>query len=172
MRHVSGKTISRRLYGLKQLPSRIRRARYFRGHGVHSPYVYAIVRKVFMRSTLIGDGRELYDELSQRGISHRRAVQLQNLFTHCGYAAFGIDCVSEPVDMAIVTLDVAPADLTAYADAARRSGSTLCIMTPYYSAERSRACAALVAKHPCTSVDNRGYLLLFNNHLPRQRFKL
>ncbi len=59
MRHVSGKTISRRLYGLKQIPSRIRRARYFRGHGVHSPYVYAIVRKVFMRSTLIGDGREL-----------------------------------------------------------------------------------------------------------------
>lgn len=172
MRHVSGKNISRRLYGLKQIPSRIRRARYFRGHGVHSPYVYAIVRKVFMRSTLMSGRNDLYDELSQRGISHRRAVQLQNLFTHCGYDTFGIDCVSEPVDMAIVTLDVAPADLAVYADVARRNGSTLCIMTPYDSAERSLVCAAMVTEHPSTSVDNRGYLLLFNNHLPRQIFKL
>lgn len=169
---ISGRNIVRRLYGLETLPSRLKRARYFRGHGVHSPYVYDIVRKVFMKSKLQTDRTELYERLRSMGISRRRAIQLQNLFVHCGYATFGIDCASERVDMFITTLDTAADSLPQFAEAAAAGRSTLCIMSPYFSAARHRACRRIVDAHPSTSVDNRGYLLLFNNHLPRQRFKL
>ena len=50
--------------------------------------------------------------------------------------------------------------------------TTLCIIAPYYDKERTEICKELVMEHRCTSVDNRGYLLLFNNHLPKQQFKL
>lgn len=169
---ISGRNIGRRLYGLGTLPSRLKRARYFRGHGVHSPYVYDIVRKVFMKSKLQTDRTDLYDRLRTLGVSRRRATQLQNLLVHCGYETFGIDRASERVDMFIATLDTAPDSLPQLAAEAERNRSTLCIMSPYFSAARHSVCRAIVDAHPSTSVDNRGYLLLFNNHLPRQRFKL
>lgn len=172
MNKISGRTIARRLYGLGQLPSRLRRARYFRGHGVHSPYIYDIVRKVFMKSSLQDSRTDLYDDLTKRGVSRRRAVQLQNLMSHCGYATYGIDCAPDRVDMIVATLGTENDDLQKLALAAREMRATLCIMAPYFSAVRNRACRCIVDGHPSTSVDNRGYLLLFNNHLPRQRFKL
>ena len=172
---ITGRNIKRRLYGLKTLPSNIKRARYFRGHGVHSPFVYAIVRQVFMRSTFACEERELFDALLAKGVARRRAMQLQNLFAHLRYATFSIDSeVGEcgTCDMIISTLDQSSALLPSLADVARASGTTLCIITPALDSERDRICRRLVEEHRCTSVDNRGYLLLFNNHLPKQKFRL
>ena len=48
-----GHPIGLRLSGrMAELRNRLSRARYFRGHGVHSPFVYTIVREVFMRREL------------------------------------------------------------------------------------------------------------------------
>lgn len=62
--HLGGRRIGRRIgrsiYGrVAGLKNRLVRARYFRGHGVHSPFVYAIVRQVFMRHDLLPGDREL-----------------------------------------------------------------------------------------------------------------
>ena len=109
---ISGRNIKRRLYGLRMLPSNLKRARYFRGHGVHSPFVYAVVRQVFMRRKLNPEaGTALYDALLSRGISQRRAIQLQNLMAHCGYECFDIDCdpaTAPRSDMIIATTEVMP----------------------------------------------------------------
>lgn len=173
---ISGRTIKRRLYGLRNLPADLKRARYFRGHGVHSPFVYAIVRQVFMRSTLIAKSdTALFDALTDRGISARRAVQLQNIMIHCGYTSFGIDCADDDTmryDFAVATLDVPAERLEAMAAKALAEGATLCIMSPWYDRRRDEACRAIIAKHRCTDIDNRGYLLLFNNYLPKQSFRL
>ena len=45
------------------------RARYFRGHGVHSPFVYDLVRHVFMRAELLPGDRSLYEALLAVGIA-------------------------------------------------------------------------------------------------------
>jgi hypothetical protein len=45
-------------------------------------------------------------------------------------------------------------------------------MEPYADVERRNCCRRLAAEHPSTSIDNRGYLLLFNGTLPKQHFKL
>ncbi len=166
----SGRTLKQRLYGLKHLPSRLRRARYFRGHGVHSPYVYNIVRQAFMSSKFIGNDHALYDALIARGVAPRRAMQLQNLAIHCDYATWSID--TEGGAMVILTLDCEAETLAQHAEAAQATKSTLCILSPYHTAERWQMCCSLIDAHPSTSVDNRGYLLLFNNHLPKQRYRL
>ena len=123
--------LSLRLSGrVAELRNRLSRARYFRGHGVHSPFVYDIVREVFMHDGLLPGDRTVYDSLTAAGVSRRRAGQLQNLAIHCGYKTFG--------------LNRADAEL----------------------------CAQIVAQHRSTTVDNRGYLLIFNNHLPKQHFRI
>ena len=89
---IVGHPISFRLPGrVSELRNRLSRARYFRGHGVHSPFVYDIVRSVFMRDDLLPGRRDLYEALLTAGVSRRRAVQLQNLMIHCGYTTFGLN---------------------------------------------------------------------------------
>ncbi|MBP3548482.1 MAG: hypothetical protein J6J64_07390 [Alistipes sp.] len=167
----SGRTLKQRLYGLKHLPSYVRRARYFRGHGVHSPYVYAIVRQVFMQNKLYAGSHPLYDTLLALGVARRRCVQLANLVDHCGYGSWSVDSL-ERVDMIVATLATTYAHLEEYARYARECGATLCVVSPYNNANRWAVCSALIDSHPSTTVDNRGFLLIFNNHLPKQRFRL
>ena len=173
---IRGRNIKLRLYGLRNIPTNIKRARYFRGHGVHSPFVYAIVRQVFMCSKLYeGSATDLYDALMARGVAKRRAIQLQNLVSHCRYERYAIDCPLEQmadVDMVIATADVCPAELAKMAERARETKCTLCIMSPARDKKRDMICREIVEAHKCTSVDNRGYLLVFNNHLPKQKFRL
>lgn len=172
---ISGRNIKRRLYGLRHLTSNLKRVRYFRGHGVHSPFVYNIVRQVFMCRELKGVEDDLYNALIERGVPKKRSIQLQNLLTHCNYAKWCIDpspVEVEPYDFIIASIDTTPAELFALAEATCKVGITLCILSPTLDKERHSTCQKIVKSHHCTSVDNRGYLLLFNNHLPKQEFRL
>lgn len=167
---ITGRNIKRRLYGLRNIPSRIARARYFRGHGVHSPFVYSLVRQVFMRSSLFDGDHRLYDELLSRGVAKRRALELQNLMIHCSYSDFVIDSVAG--DIAIATSECDPCALRLMAEHAANLGSTLCIMFPYNGCERQKCCHEIIEAHQSTSIDKRAYILLFNNHLPKQHFRI
>ena len=172
---ISGRNLKQRLYGLRNITSNIKRARYWRGHGVHSPFVYGIVRQVFMKRSLMSQERELYDALLKEGIATRRAIELQNLMTHCAYEHFAINSMPNSADgswMIIATRKTPASELRVLAENAKQSGSTLCIVAPAYDRERGTACKQIVEQHLCTSVDNRAYLLIFNNHLPKQRFRL
>lgn len=172
---TAGRTITQRLYGLRQLPQRLSRARYFRGHGVHSPFVYDIVRKVFMRSDFIsGDTfytERVYGSILEWGVSRKRAVQLTNLCTHCDYRNISVGAASA-ADFIVAPAAVAPAEFAEYVRIARECRGTLAIMAPYQNREREQACREIIGAHTGTTVDNRGYLLVFNNHLPKQHFQL
>ncbi len=168
----SGRTLKQRLYNLGQLPGRIARARYFRGHGVHSPYVYSIVRQVFMRRDLMASRHDLYDELLALGAPMRRAIQLQNLMIHCGYATYAINALPEGCPYAILTSEVGESETLALVEEAKRLQATLVLSRPYDCRERTKLCNRIIEQHRCTSIDNRGYLILFHNHLPKQHFKL
>ncbi len=156
--------------GVRMLRNRLVRARYFRGHGVHSPFVYGLVREVFMRRTLLPGGRGLYEALLAEGVSERRAVQLQNLMIRCGHATFGMNRAD--AELCVATCAADAGQLRAMAAAAAAEGRTLVVLAPYVASERMAACRALVAGHRSTSVDNRAYLLLFNNGLPKQHFRI
>lgn len=89
---IGGRTIGLGFYGrIAELHNRLVRARYFRGHGVHSPFVYNIVREVFMRGELLPGDRAAVPALRGAGVPERRAIQLQNVAIHCGYGTFGLN---------------------------------------------------------------------------------
>lgn len=167
----SGRSLKQRLQDISYLPSYLSRARHFRGHGVHSPFVYNVVRHVFMQKRLYNTASELYATLHDHGIAERRCVQLANLAEHCKYSCWCVDSKQEQ-EFIIVTLDTRYPELESYAEYAREHGATLCIMSPYNNRERWEVCHKIINAHPSTTVDNRAYLLIFNNHLPKQRFRL
>lgn len=137
--------------------------------------MYSIVRDVFMCRKLKGKNNDLYQQLISLGVSQRRAIELQNLLEHCHYSSFGIDCDVEQMEgkeFVIATLKCDAPTLQQMAARATGLQTTLCILSHAYDQSRDKACKALVEAHRCTSIDNRGYLLLFNNHLPRQKFRL
>ena len=127
-----------------------------------------------MASEIIGEQRDLYLALIEKGVAKRRAIELQNLMTHCGYESFSIDKSGngEKCDMIITTLSTPTEQLRVFAERAAQDKTTLAIISPYYDKERAEMCKEIVETHRCTSVDNRAYLLLFNNHLPKQKFRL
>ena len=170
---INGRTLKRRLFGLTTLPERVARVRFFRGHGVHSPFVYNIVRQVFMRSSLMEGETTLFEALLAQSVAKRPAMQLQNLYTHCGYRTFALDSLTTPCDLCIATEQH---NEQATVDLARRAasqGTTLVLMEPYNGRERADLCRRLVEEHPCTSVDKGSYLLLFTHpNLPKQAYRL
>ncbi|MEG1622720.1 MAG: hypothetical protein RR330_05040 [Alistipes sp.] len=167
---LTGRTLKKRLYGMTILPGRLTRARYFRGHGVHSPFVYAIVRQVFMKRKFISDDHLLYESLLDLHITTHRAMQLQNLYTHCGYTTFGINQVA--CGLCVVTRELSADAVYALVRAAAMDGTTLAVMSPYDGAERAAMCRNIIVGHASTTVDNRAYLLIFNNNLPKQHFRI
>ena len=167
----SGRTLKQRLQDLSYLPSHISRVRYFRGHGVHSPYVYRIVRKVFMQRKLYDADCTIYGALMSCDVAERRSIEIANLMTICEYSSWVIDSLSES-HLIVATLDTRYPHLEEYAAYARSVGATLCIMSPYDNRERWEVCQRIIDAHPSTPIDKRAYLLIFNNHLPRQRFCL
>lgn len=154
-----------------ELRNRLSRARHFRGHGVHSPFVYDLVRRVFMAHRLLSEDRTLFEALLDAGVAKRRARELQNLMTHCGYRNFAID--RGDAEFLLLTRRTTPTASAALARRAAAAGVTVALLDPYADAERRRLCGTMIATHGSTSVDNRGYLLLFNDRrLPKQHFRI
>lgn len=168
---INGRTILKRLYGIKRFGNRLSRFRHFRGHGVHSPFVYSIVREVFMHPEVDVDDK-LFLTMVDAEIPYKRAVQLRKLVEHCNYSRVGIDCEVDGYDFVVFTADFPTERLADVVSNARNCGTTLVIMAPYANSGRDKVCRMIVETHRSTTIDNRGYLLVFNNHLPKQHFKL
>ncbi|MBE6182503.1 MAG: hypothetical protein E7148_07405 [Rikenellaceae bacterium] len=155
---------------MRSLHNHLVRICYFRGHGVHSPFVYDLVRQVFMRRELLSGDHKLYQALREIGVSHHRAIQLQNLAIHCGYQTFSIDCAGG--DLCIASKALSRTELFTLAQEATAQHTTIAVLAPYADNERQLICRQLETAHQSTTVDNRGYLLIFNNHLPKQHFRI
>lgn len=162
--------IARRLDGLRRLSGRLSRARFFRGHGIHSPFVYALVREVFMQEKLSGDDRALYERLVAEGVPQRRAVQLQNLCIHCRCRSWAVDAQAD--DLIVLTTHLSDERTRSLVARAAEGGTTLVLLSPYENRGREALCRSIVAAHLSTTIDNRAYLLVFNNYLPKQHFRI
>ena len=169
----SGRNIKERMLRLSILGNRISRIKHYRGHGVHSPYVYNLVRKVFMCKSLPEDRENLlYQALINCNTPRRRAIELQNLLYYCGAESFSIDSTASLGQLHIVTTPLPLIEYQRVLAQAAELGTTIVVLNPYLNREHRTTCAELIMHHRSTSVDNRGYIIFFNNHLPKQHYKL
>ena len=137
---IGGHKLGLKFYGrVTELRNRLSRARFFRGHGVHSPFVYDVVRNVFMRDTLLPGDRALFRELLAAGVPERRAVQLQNLAIHCGYATFGLNRAD--AEFCVATCGLPRPATLALVRAAAEAGHTVALMSPYDGCVNAGPCA-------------------------------
>lgn len=123
-----------------------------------------------MHRDLLPGNWGLYHTLIVAGVPVKRAIQLQNLYIHCGYASFGLNRADAA--LCIVTREL---PLIAAKEIIRRAaeqGSAVVVLTPYDGRARQTMCREIVETHPSTTIDNRGYLLIFNNYLPKQHFRI
>ena len=95
---------------------------------------------------------------------------MQNVAIHCGYGTFGLNRAD--AEFCILTQDLPRAETLALVAAAGEAGHTVALMSPCEGQDRQMLCRQIVAAHRSTTVDNRGYLLIFNNNLPKQHFRI
>lgn len=165
---ISGRNLGRRLM---LLGDRVARIKHRKGHRVHSPFVYGFVRKVLMTKTLCeGDGTTLYDSLIAEGMNEKRARELHNTLFYIEGQSYAINDMG--CDLSILLADYPTEKLSAAYEEAKAEGVTLAICQPYANRERQDAVKALVDRHSSTTVDNRAYILFFNNRLPKQYYRL
>ncbi len=152
----------------RRVSDTLRRLRHFRGHGVHSPYIYQIKREIFMRKKLIEpQNLSLIQALEALNVSRQVVVELHNIYTHCGYEGFAVDPKGAS-DKPFIVLTQPCSD--EWKASVEQSGTTVVLLG---LRQWGRACLDhIIAKHPSTTVERRDYLLIFNNHLPKQHFIL
>ena len=165
---INGRNLGRRLM---LLGDRVSRIKYRKGHRVHSPFVYGFVRKVLMSKTLCeGEGITLYDNLIVEGMSEKRARELHNTLFYIEGQSYAINDVG--CDLSILLADYPTEKLRSAYEDAKSEGVTLAICQPYANRERQNEVKALIEEHNSTTVDNRAYILFFNNRLPKQHYRL
>lgn len=165
---VSGRNLGRRLM---LLGNRLSRIKHRKGHGVHSPFVYGFVRKALMTRTLCeGSGTALYDSLIAVGLKEKRARELHNLLSYIEGQSYSINEVEG--DLSILLADYPTNQLREALAKAKAEGVALVICQPYLNRERQDEIKALIAEHRSTTVDNRAYIVFFNNRLPKQHYRL
>ncbi len=153
------------------LGDRLARIKHRKGHGVHSPFVYGFVRRVLMTKTLCEEqGTALYDSLLAAGVVEKRARELHNTLCYIegqSYSLNNVEC-----DLSILLSDYPTERLREAYEEAKREGVTLAICQPYLNRERIVEVKALIGEHRSTTIDNRAYILFFNNRLPKQYYRL
>lgn len=165
---ISGRNIGRRL---QLLGNKLSRAKYYHGYGVHSPFVYGLVRKALMSKKLIdGSGSALYDLLRANGVAEKRARQLHNILQYIEGKSYSINEVEG--DLSILLADYPIEQLHKAYEEAKSKGLTLAVCQPYLNRERQNEVRLLIDEHRSTTVDNRAYILFFNNRLPKQHYRL
>ena len=140
--------------------------RHWRGHGVHSPFMYGIVRNVFMKNRITGNDRSLYQALIRRGIGQKTGILLQNLYTHCQmdqYVLIGNNTCELPDGRVFcILLPNAPLDVIAQmAQQALTRPGCLVMLSPYRTAQKWRLAQQLCEAYRCVSVDRRVMMLYF-----------
>lgn len=155
----------------------ITRLRHFRGHGIHSPFVYSLIRNILMKRHIECERHDLYDELRRRGAGKHWAVQLQNLFCGLHYETFRFLSQDQmPAQLGVGEMCIAGPEIAADAlPASPPEGgrALLCLLSPVSGRTRHQAVNGTIESHNGTSIDNRNYVLLFYDQaLPKQHFKL
>ncbi|MFI3318590.1 MAG: hypothetical protein SNH88_05320 [Rikenellaceae bacterium] len=156
---------------VKRLRHGIIRLRHFRGHGIHSPYLYKVFREVFMDKTPLRAENPMISILTSFDLPTSKMRELGNLAKHNGWSAIVANSDAQ-ADVAICTCYCPEAMLKMILSSSAERGTPVIFIEPHKSSKFENRVGAALARHNSCSVDRYNYLLLLNNHLPKQHFRL
>lgn len=113
-------------------------------------------------------GSTLYAKLLEMGMPRGTAAEIERLRHHCGFSRCGVDSVAGN-DLVICST---AADIDKIAQQATTCGTTVVILSPHLDTAREEICERIIARHHSTTILRKRYLVIFNNHLPKQHFIL
>lgn len=126
------------------------RIRHFRGHGIHSPFVYRFARQVLGKGWLTGE-QWLYSSFTAKKIDKKTARQLHNLAAFLGE------------DVRVVLPDERLED----------GEGTTAVLYPYRDRQKLALCLDAAAKKDRLTIDTRRFFVIFGKgREPKQHFKL
>lgn len=145
------------------------RIRHWRGHGIHSPYVYRLVREVFMDHTIAHDPHGPYDELRRMGIRKKTARQIHNLHCFSGCCEYAIGEATK-ADFRIVPAG-SPHDSVA-ANLDSRDGIII-VLRPYGRRATLDECKREAVRQRGLTIDKGRFFVFFPTETePKQHFKI
>lgn len=130
--------------------------RNWRGHNVHSPFAYSLIRKVIVPHGMDRAERGIFEQARTHGVPRRASVQLQNLQWHCPEHR-----------ILLVSAENLPQPTP------ENDRTIHCILHPRLTRERLRQCRETIARHNGMSIDSRYYILLFHDsRLSKKHYRL
>lgn len=148
------------------------RRRHYRGHGVHSPFVYSLVRNVFMKTVNMPQPDGIYEKLVAAGVKPRIAAEIQNLHSYCDKQELVI-AGADKRQRDIIQTENLFMEFGQAAISAEQTGKILVVLSPVKYPELKHQCSELVCAGKSLSIYRKGYMLFFfNDGLPRQHFNL
>lgn len=143
------------------------RVRHFRGHGVHSPFAYRLVRDVFMKRHHLHASGALYDALRDLHVGKNTARMAQAVYDYAACRGFDIDRFADDVK------DGMWCCLASSVPVSATGCRVVALLHPRASRERYRQCLEAVGHHAGLSLDCRCILFLFNDRgLSKEHIKL
>lgn len=153
--------------------------RHYRGHGIHSPFVYNFVRNVIMQTRVNGSDTRIYDAMRNQRLTPKASAQLQNLYSYLDFKGYMIVSGVSDVEnynaqtLYIVTDGQREDKLGRIIEGVRKVNGYVVVLYPRHTLARMRFLERLRNGKEFLSIDNRRYLLLFfSDKLPRQHYKL
>ncbi len=132
-----------------------------RGYGIHSPFLYRIVREAMMPHDPMEGDKSLYEALRSKGVGRRTATRLHNLYTLEQYDGWAIDN-SLGGGVMVATPKCSTECIATMVQTLGEHGGVLCILHPIGNYSRRRLCKGLVKAHHSMSAAKVGFTLLFS----------
>lgn len=167
-----------RAAAIKYRTSYLKRMRYWRGHGIHSPFVYNMVRKIFMTRKII-DSNSLIAQtmLEKKTASRHTAIQIQNLYGYCGYSSYELIGNSQSYggsEMAVLDKSCSPETIAQIIKQVEgKQHRAVIVIAPHRDKQKHKICEILSNNHKGISIDKFNMLiLLFDSRYLKQHYKI
>ena len=153
--------------------------RHFRGHGIHSPYAYNLVRNTIYKRNIVGGDQVLFEAMRTLGMPRRAAVQIQNICHYLHFKGFRIIASAAEVSsfdagtLYLTHPNTSIEEMLRIFRGIYRIEGSMIVLFPRSNARRHRLCHRLSKLEEFLSIDNRRFTLWqFGHKLPKQRYKL
>ena len=140
------------------------RLRHFRGHGVHSPFAYALVRQVYMKRRRLPREGAVYTAVREQGgtVRQARLVQAVYDYTECGQCYVdGAPLATHDSHRTHRAMHIVTPGAAIGQELRPGEEDIACVLSPTAGKARYRNCLAAVRGHEGMSIDCRSVLFLF-----------